>query len=94
MATRVITGTIYHPGSHTPFAGGSITFRNRSVFTSAGVVYPDDTTTVIADSAGQFTTTIAVPDTGTAAYDISFPRGNIRVNLAAGPATTWPPQPA
>jgi hypothetical protein len=74
MSTRTITGTIRH-NDDTPWAGGIVKFRLMEAFETATEVYPKETHAETLDAAGQFSITLAVPDTGTAHYFIITPDG-------------------
>ena len=85
MATRQITGTIYHPGGVTPWAVVEVVFRLVYYFAVDVRTYPIETYTVLTDAAGDFTINVAVPDTGTACYECLLPDGNrFNFNIAAG----------
>jgi autotransporter adhesin len=89
MATRTIIGVIYHPGGVTPWPNAEVSFRLTGCFAIAGYTYPEETHTVITNATGAFTVNIAVPNTGTAQYQVLLPDGfNFYVNLAAGAAIT------
>jgi hypothetical protein len=89
MATRTVTGTIYHPGGVTAWSNANVVFRLASYFSIAGYTFPEETYTAVTNAAGAFTVDIAVPTTGTAQYKILLPDGtNFYVNLAAGAAIT------
>jgi len=88
MATRTITGTIYHPGTNTAWSGAVVTFRLAAPFTAGQVTYPTETRTATTDVNGTFSVTLAVPDSGTAPYQITLPDGaSFLVYLASGAAT-------
>lgn len=87
MTTRTVTGTLYHLDG-TAWAGGAVTFTLLETFENGTTVYPQENHTETLDASGQFTITLAVPDTGTAPYEIHTPDGlGYRVNLGAGAAT-------
>ena len=89
MATRVVSGTIYHLGTNTPWSGLTIKFETMAEIIFSGKVYPPDFVTAVTDSTGAFSVTLGVPDTGTAPYTISFANvQQIAVNLGAGAPTT------
>ena len=89
MATRVVSGTIYHLGTNTPWSGLTIRFETLGEIIFGGKVYPPDFVTAVTDSTGAFSVTLAVPDTGTAPYMITYPgRQPIVANLGSGAPTT------
>jgi hypothetical protein len=86
MALRTVTGTILHPDGSAWF-GGVVTFNLLEEFATSTQVYPVNEHTETLDSAGQFSTDIGVPTTGTAYYRISKPDGSsFTCYLAAGAA--------
>jgi hypothetical protein len=88
MTTRTVTGTIYHADG-TAWAGAVVTFRLYEYFVTATGTNPIYDYTVTASAGGVFTATLAVPDTGAAAYRVTFPSTEIHYfNLASGAATT------
>lgn len=89
MGTRTVTGTIYHPGTNTPWTRASVHFRLEALFATASITYPGDGTVAITDSAGAFSIVLAVPDSGTARYKCTLPDGaSFAFVIAAGAATT------
>jgi hypothetical protein len=85
MTTRTVTGTIKHP-DNTAWAGASVYFRLLADLIIGDVVYPAETKTVTTDASGDFSVTLAVPASGTAAYEVQTPTETQRVYLAAGSA--------
>lgn len=85
MTQRVITGNILKPDG-TPFVGkAAATFSLLAEVYSGGIVYPMDNIPVMTDAVGAFSVSLAVPDTGTAPYRITFADGYAAdFNLAAG----------
>lgn len=89
MGTRAITGTIYHPGSNTPWADASVLFRLINPFATASESYPTEQVAVTTESDGTFSVELAVPDTGTARYECRLPDWRaFQFSLASGAATT------
>jgi hypothetical protein len=88
MPTRTITGTVYHPGTNTPWSGVAVVFELLAPFTIGGITYPTERTTVTTGGDGTFTISVAVPSTGTAIYYIQVPGvGVVAAALADGAAT-------
>jgi hypothetical protein len=84
--TRTVTGTVVDVDG-TPLASSAVTFQLLELFTTAEEVYLPGTQTVTTDAQGQFSTTLGVPDSGTAPWQIGLATGHsYLVNLAAGAA--------
>lgn len=87
MTTRIITGCIYHPVGGAPWASGQVIFYLESFFANGAYTYPTEVYTVTTAADGTFTTSVAVPDTGTAYYRCGLPDGsNFSFNIGAGAA--------
>jgi hypothetical protein len=85
MPSRTITGTIYHPGGNTPWAGARVEITLLAPFAELTTAYAAETITVVTGSAGTFSTVLAVPTTGTALYQFKVPNyATFRANIAAG----------
>ena len=86
MNTRSLTGTIFH-ASGAAWASAVVRFRLLRRFVSADGVAPPDRVSITCEANGTFSTALAVPDDGTAAYEITLPDGAATVvYLAAGSA--------
>jgi hypothetical protein len=84
--TRTVTGTVFDTDG-TALASSAVTFQLLELFTTATEVYLPGTHTVTTDAQGQFSTTLGVPDSGTAPWQIGLATGHsYLVNLAAGAA--------
>lgn len=89
MATRVVSGTIYHPGGSTPWVGAVVRFRLAARFATSSLSYPAENVAATTDSSGAFSVTLAVPDSGTAQWECELPDGShFQFALASGAATT------
>ena len=88
MGTRKVTGKIYHPGTNEPYAECKVEFRLRNQFTADGIVYPAGKDVVLTDDDGSFDITLAVPETGSAGYDISYVNNKSTVYIASGDPIT------
>jgi hypothetical protein len=89
MTTRTITGTIAHPTTGAPWAGAAVSFSLVSSFVTTSGAYPTESVTATTDSAGAFAVALAVPDSGTAAWQVSLPNSTSHLlHIPAGPATT------
>ena len=88
MGTRTVTGTVYHL-DNSPWDDGEVKFTLLEPFETATETYPRETHTETLDVNGEFSITLAVPDTGTAYYKVELPDGNsYKFYLEAGAATT------
>lgn len=88
MASRIITGTIYHPVTNSAWSGAIVQFVHRGLFSVGDVTYLPEATTATTDSSGDFSVTLAVPASGTTCYDIVLPGlGRQTVYLGAGADT-------
>lgn len=88
MATRTVTGTLYHLDG-TAWENGVVKFALVEPFQTATETYPKEEHSETADSNGAISITLGVPDTGTAKYRIELPDGKkYIVYLASGAATT------
>ena len=86
MALRTVTGTIAYLDG-TAWAGGSVTFTLLTSFSTATETYPLFEDVITLDSQGQFSTSLAVPASGTASYEVKLPDDVAHTfYLAAGPA--------
>ena len=85
MATfRTVTGTILKPDG-TVYTDWAVRFSLKSEIISGGDVIPRYTIEITTDSNGDFSTTLTVPDSGTASYNVAFPSGySYDFNLASG----------
>ena len=82
--TRTVTGTILKPDG-TVYTDWAVRFMLLAEIISGGAVIPRNTIEITTDSNGDFTTTLAVPDSGTAYYRLSFKSGySYDFNLSAG----------
>jgi hypothetical protein len=89
MATRTITGTIYHAGGNYAWNGAIVRFRMLNPFATANITYPGDEIAATTNVNGQLSVTLTVPDTGSTYYGITFPDGSgIVIALEAGPPIT------
>lgn len=89
MATRTITGTIYHAGSNYAWINAVVRFRMRALFTVPGITYPTDEFQAVTNTSGAFSVSIAVPDDGSTYYDVILPDGAaITVSIQAGTPIT------
>ena len=78
MNTRTLTGTIYRP-SGAAWPSASLVFRLlRRFAVDDGIALPERVTATTA-SDGTFSVDLAVPDTGTAAYEFTAPAGGSAV---------------
>ena len=78
MLTRTITGTIYRPNG-AAWPNATLTFKLRARFVvDDGVVLPERVTAT-TDEDGAFSVALAVPDTGTASYELTAPAGGSAV---------------
>jgi hypothetical protein len=85
----MITGTIYHPGGNSPWAAATVKLTLMAFFGTSTTTYPGEVYEAVTDAAGQFSMTVAVPTTGSAAYRVALPSGeSFSVNLQAGGAIT------
>jgi hypothetical protein len=73
--TRTVSGTILHPVSGDPWASGSVIFTLRQLFVASDATHPPEEVSVTADVNGDFSVTLAVPDSGVAAYQVQLPDG-------------------
>ena len=85
MATsRTVTGTVLKPDG-TVYTDWAVRFSLKSEIISGGDVIPRYTVEITTDSNGDFSTTLTVPDSGTAHYNVAFPSGYSRdFYLASG----------
>lgn len=89
MATRTVSGTIYHPGGSTAWASASVKFRLVNYFATASLSYPTEQYTATTASDGTFSVALAVPDSGTAIYECTLPDNSaFQFAIASGAATT------
>ena len=89
MPNRVITFTIYHPGTDTPWEGAVVAAALLRSFSVGTTLYPEDRVVSGAAGAdGKGSLTLAVPSTGTADWQFRLPDGRLpRVAIADGPDT-------
>ncbi|MFA6204335.1 MAG: hypothetical protein WC710_14250 [Gallionella sp.] len=86
MATRTVTGTVYKPDG-TAYYPANVVFTLVDAFETATEHYPAVDHTEATDAAGQFSTALGVPDTGTAYYRVTLPDNQwYEFYLAAGAA--------
>ena len=86
MATRAITGTVLDVDG-TPLVGAEIKIQLLEMFETATEIYLPGTLTLTTDESGQISTNLGVPDSGTAAYQVTLDEGNAQtINLGAGTA--------
>ncbi len=86
MGTRTVTGTVYKPDG-SAYNAASVVFTLIDPFETSTEYYPAVNHTETTDAAGQFSTALGVPDTGTAAYRVTLPDNKwYEFNLAAGAA--------
>ena len=82
--TRTVTGTVLKPDG-TVYTDWAIRFTLLSEIISDGDLIPKNTIDITTDSNGDFFTTLIVPDSGTASYNLRFPTGySYDFYLAAG----------
>jgi len=82
--TRTVTGTILKPDG-TVYTDWAVMFTLLSEIISDGDVIPKNSVEITTDSNGDFSTTLAVPDSGTAYYNLRFQTGySYDFNLASG----------
>ena len=82
--TRTVTGTVLQPDA-TAYTDWAVKFSLLSEIISDGAVIPKYTVDITTDSNGAFSTTLTVPDSGTASYNLLFPSGySYDFNLASG----------
>jgi hypothetical protein len=87
MATRTVTGLVYNVDG-SAIAGGHVVFMLLETFVTSTAVYPNAKSIEVLDTAGCLSTTLAVPDVGTAHYTVELPNGQVwEFYLASGPAT-------
>ena len=82
--TRTVTGTVLKPDG-TVYTNWAVMFTLLSEIISDGDVIPRNSVEITTDSNGDFSTTLAVPDSGTAYYNLRFQTGySYDFNLASG----------
>jgi hypothetical protein len=82
--TRTVTGTVLKPDG-TVYTNWAVKFTLLAEIISDGDVIPKNSVEITTDSNGDFSTTLAVPDSGTAYYNLRFQTGYSRdFNLAGG----------
>ena len=82
--TRTVTGTVLQPDA-TAYTGWAVKFSLLAEIISGGAVIPKYAIEVTTASDGTFTSTLTVPDSGTAYYMLTFRSGySYEFNLAAG----------
>jgi len=82
--TRTVTGTVLQPDG-TAYTEWAVRFYLLREIISDGDAIPKQKIEVTTASNGTFTITLAVPDSGTAAYKLEFPTGYSQdFDLAAG----------
>lgn len=82
--TRTVTGTILKPDG-TAYTDWAVKFSLLAEIISGGAVIPKYTIDITTDSNGAFSTTLMVPDSGTALYKLYFPSGySYEFNLSSG----------
>ena len=82
--TRTVTGTVLKPDG-TVYTNWAVMFMLLSEIISDGDVIPKNSVEITTDSNGDFSTTLAVPDSGTAYYNLRFQTGYSHdFNLASG----------
>ena len=82
--TRTVTGTILKPDG-TVYTDWAVKFSLLAEIISDGAVIPKYDVEVTTDSSGDFSTTLCVPDSGTAYYRLTFRSGySYDFNLAGG----------
>ena len=82
--TRTVTGTVLQPDA-TAYTGWAVKFSLLAEIISGGAVIPRCVIEVTTASDGTFTSTLTVPDSGTAYYMLTFRSGySYEFNLAAG----------
>ena len=82
--TRTVTGTVLKPDG-TVYTNWAVKFTLLAEIISDGDLIPRNTVEITTDSNGDFSTTLAVPDSGTAYYRLGFQTGySYDFNLASG----------
>ena len=82
--TRTVTGTVLKPDG-TVYTDWALVFKLIDDIISDGDVIPGHSIEITTDGSGDFSTTLAVPTTGTAYYSVQFRNLVIyEFNLAAG----------
>jgi hypothetical protein len=82
--TRTVTGTVLKPDG-TVYTDWAVKFTLLAEIISDGDLIPRNTVEITTDSNGDFSTTLAVPDSGTAYYNLRFQTGYSRdFNLSGG----------
>ena len=82
--TRTVTGTVLQPDA-TAYTDWAVKFSLLNEIISDGAVIPKYDVEVTTASDGTFTSTLCVPDTGTAYYRVTFRSGySYDFNLASG----------
>ena len=82
--TRTVTGTVLQPDA-TAYTDWVLKFTLITEIISDGAVVPGHTVEVITETDGTFSTTLCVPDTGTAYYRVTFKTGySYEFNLSSG----------
>ena len=82
--TRTVTGTVLKPDG-TVYTDWAVRFTLLAEIISDGDLIPRNTVEITTDSNGDFSTTLTVPDSGTALYKLYFPSGySYEFNLASG----------
>jgi hypothetical protein len=90
MPLRTILGHFVDTNG-SPIGGGTVRAR-LSVFTAINgeiIALPVTDVTAATDGSGFVSLAVIVPETGTARYELTTPKGSFTANLAAGPDTTF-----
>lgn len=89
MATRTITGPLYKPGGNIPWVNTTVTFTPRQLFATSAIGYGIDAYKATTDDNGDFSVTLAIPDSGAITYRITLSDGNyIDYALSSGATLT------
>jgi hypothetical protein len=78
VTTRTVIGTLYHPIGGAVWVGADLAFTLLTPFGAGSSSYPGETTTVVTDGSGVFSTALAVPDTDAARYRVAISDTGVR----------------
>jgi Pectate lyase superfamily protein len=90
MASRTITGVIYHPGGNVPWVGAQIAFELMQTFEDGGRAFPVEPYpySVTTGPGGAFTVDLAAPTDSSVYYRVYVGALRFDIALQAGPAIT------
>jgi hypothetical protein len=78
VTTRTVIGTLHHPIGGAVWVGADLAFTLLTPFGAGSSSYPGETTTVVTDGSGAFSTALAVPDTDAARYRVAISDTGVR----------------